>query len=59
MFHVHASGHASSLELKEVVERLEPRKVVMVHSERPGLFRRFLGNERITCPERGKALELT
>jgi len=59
MFHVHASGHASSLELKEVVERLEPRKVVMVHSERPGLFRRFLGNERITCPGRGKALELT
>jgi len=59
MFHVHASGHASSLELKGVVERLEPKRVVMVHSERPELFKKFLGNDRITCPERGKAMELT
>jgi ribonuclease J len=59
MFQVHASGHASSLDLRRVVERLEPKHVVMVHSERPELFRRFLGDGRVICPERGKTLELT
>jgi len=58
MFHIHASGHASSLELREVVERLGPRKVIVVHSERPKLFRRFVGDGRVICPERGRSLEL-
>jgi ribonuclease J len=59
MFHVHASGHASSLDLKKVVEGLEPKHAVMVHSERPGLFKKFLGDDKIICPERGNPLELT
>lgn len=60
MFHVHASGHASSLELAEMVERLSPKKVVVVHCERPTLFKKFLektGGE-VVCPERGKPIPL-
>jgi ribonuclease J len=58
MFQVHASGHASCLELQEVVERLKPKHVVVVHSDRPALFKKFVGSENIVCPERGKPLEL-
>jgi len=58
MFQVHASGHASSLELKEVVERLNPKRVVVVHSNRPALFKKFVGGENIICPKRGERLEL-
>jgi ribonuclease J len=56
MFHVHASGHATSLELKRAVERVRPRHLVLVHSGNPNLFRKFLEDEKIDiiCPERGK-----
>ncbi|MEM2866775.1 MAG: MBL fold metallo-hydrolase [Candidatus Hadarchaeales archaeon] len=60
MFHIHASGHASSLELAEMVERLSPKKVVVVHCERPALFKKFLGktSTEVICPERGKPILL-
>lgn len=60
MFHVHASGHATSLELAEMVERLSPKKVVVVHCERPELFRRFVEHTgvEVVCPERGKPVPL-
>lgn len=59
MFHVHASGHASSLELVEMVERLSPKKVVVVHCERPKLFEKFLERDvRVICPERGEPIPL-
>lgn len=60
MFHIHASGHASSLDLVEMVGRLSPRKVVVVHSERPELFKKFAGGTgvEVICPERGKPIPL-
>ncbi|MEM2536468.1 MAG: MBL fold metallo-hydrolase RNA specificity domain-containing protein, partial [Candidatus Hadarchaeales archaeon] len=59
MFHVHASGHASSLELAEMVERLSPKKVIIVHCERPMLFKKFLKTRaEVICPERGKTIHL-
>ncbi|TDA32308.1 MAG: hypothetical protein DSO02_05575, partial [Hadesarchaea archaeon] len=59
MFHIHASGHASSLELAEMVEGLSPKKVIIVHCERPMLFKKFLKTRaEVICPERGKAIHL-
>lgn len=58
LFHVHASGHASPFELREVVERLGPKKVVVVHSERPELFKRFVGDGRLVCPQHGVPIEI-
>jgi len=56
MFQVHASGHASSLELRDMIEELKPKKVVMVHCERPELFGKFTGWP-LQCPERGVPIE--
>jgi len=59
MFQIHASGHASSMELKKVVERVRPRHLVLVHCTAPMLFKKFLGDlpVNIICPERGKPIE--
>jgi ribonuclease J len=59
MFQIHASGHASSMELKEVVERVRPRHLVLVHCAAPMLFKKFLGNlpVNVICPERGRPIE--
>jgi ribonuclease J len=58
MFHVHASGHASSLELKGMVERVGPKLVIPVHCGRPHLLKGFLGNGRIICPKWGESISL-
>ena len=53
---VHASGHASAFDLREVVERLRPEKVFLVHTEYPCLFANFLSDLRhseVVLPENG------
>ena len=42
-YRIHASGHISPLELKEVVGRLRPRDVIIIHSEYPELVKSMLG----------------
>lgn len=42
-YRIHASGHISPLELKEVVDRLNPRDVIVIHSEYPELVKNMLG----------------
>lgn len=42
-YRVHCSGHISMLDLKKIVERIEPRRLKVVHSEYPELVARFLG----------------
>lgn len=44
VYTIHASGHASAFDLKEVVERLKPRKVFLVHTEHPRLYANFLSD---------------
>lgn len=58
LIHIHASGHANPLDLREMVERLRPKKVLMVHSERPDLFRKFAGLENFVQAERGVPVEV-
>ncbi|MCX8154826.1 MAG: hypothetical protein N3C61_03315, partial [Candidatus Micrarchaeota archaeon] len=59
LFHVHASGHAGPVELKGIVERVNPKKVIVVHSERPKLLRKFIGIGEFVCPKRGIPIELS
>lgn len=58
LFHIHASGHAGPFDLKDMIERLRPRKIIMVHSERPDLFRKFAGLENFVQVERGVPVEV-
>lgn len=58
LFHIHASGHASPFDLKRMVEKLKPKKVIMIHSERPELFKKFANVENMVCPRLGVPIEL-
>jgi len=44
LYVVHASGHASAFDLREVVARIKPEKVFPVHTERPLLYANFLSD---------------
>ncbi len=41
-FRIHVSGHASPDELREIVEEMNPRMVIPVHTEHPDLFRHYV-----------------
>ncbi len=62
LFHIHASGHATSHDLRMAVEAIRPKKVFLVHTENPELFARFLGKlnlgAEIVKPVEGQAYEL-
>ncbi|GBC69325.1 Ribonuclease J 1 [archaeon HR01] len=55
--HIHASGHASAGDLIESIERINPEKVIPIHTENPHLFRKNLQME-VEIPRTGEALEL-
>lgn len=42
MFQVHSSGHANPHDLRDMIERIAPRSVFLIHTQRPDLFKRFL-----------------
>ena len=47
--HVHASGHASGLDLMRVVQDIRPKKLIPIHTESPELFR--LMSENVEYPK--------
>ncbi|MEM5777272.1 MAG: MBL fold metallo-hydrolase [Candidatus Aenigmatarchaeota archaeon] len=40
-FTAHASGHANSEEIKEIVKRINAKKIVPIHTEHPLMFKHF------------------
>ncbi len=46
MFHIHASGHATPLDLRDTVETAQPRLVIPIHTLRPNLVKNFINGER-------------
>ncbi|MEM2918857.1 MAG: MBL fold metallo-hydrolase [Candidatus Altiarchaeota archaeon] len=56
---IHASGHLSGEELKEVIEEISPEKIFPVHTSKQEIFRELINMpERITLIEKGKYYEL-
>jgi mRNA degradation ribonuclease J1/J2 len=43
----HVSGHASRPELKELIEKLNPKLLFPVHTERPEVFAELVKGEDI------------
>jgi ribonuclease J len=52
----HASGHASGEEIIRMVEEIEPKVVVPVHTERPEFFAERLEEVRVVLPVEGEKL---
>ncbi len=47
---IHASGHACGSELLEMVREIAPKRVMPVHTEKPGLFKEALAGEMEVLP---------
>lgn len=41
MLQAHASGHACQSEIKAIVEKIKPRRVIPIHTERKELFNKM------------------
>lgn len=47
LFNIHCSGHAYPHQLKEAIEKIAPKKVFLVHTERPRLYKSYLKDLKI------------
>ncbi|HEV2138287.1 MAG TPA: MBL fold metallo-hydrolase [Nitrososphaerales archaeon] len=58
---LHASGHAPMKQVRELVLGIGANKVVPVHTEHPGLFKKFGGRRRsrLELPESGKPIAVS
>jgi ribonuclease J len=55
----HSSGHASAPELRELVNTINPRVVIPVHTEHPELLEAKFGTQRqVVIPEIGKSIKV-
>lgn len=49
-YHIHSSGHATPLDIKSFIERIDPYLIIPIHTEHPKLFRNFIGNAKWFIP---------
>jgi len=60
IYHIHSSGHITPLDLKKLIETINPEYIVPIHGERPRLLKRFIGGKyRWLFPELGEKIEIT
>lgn len=55
---LHTSGHASSDDIKIVVEKTDPSCVIPIHSERPDLMQTLFPDRNIILPADGQEVEI-
>jgi len=53
----HVSGHASKPELKELIEKINPAKIIPIHTEHCDLFQEMF-KEKVVLPEYAKSIEV-
>ena len=53
----HISGHASKPELKELIQRINPAKIIPIHTEHIEIFERMFG-EKIVLPKYAHSVEI-
>jgi ribonuclease J len=53
----HASGHASGADLIDIIETIQPRIVIPVHTTNPKLFTKLLSDRvKVIIPEKGETI---
>ena len=59
-YQVHVSGHALPHQLKWAIKEINPKKVFLVHTEKPELYKRFLADldMEVISPEEGREYEV-
>jgi ribonuclease J len=49
--HIHASGHLNYDEIRVVVETVQPKTLIPVHTQHPEVFKNF--HDNVIMPEKG------
>lgn len=58
-FHqIHASGHCPSKDLVQIVNKIQPRRLIPVHTEHPQLFKDLFKSFDVVIAEKGKPYAL-
>ena len=55
---IHASGHCPSKDLVQIVNRIQPKRLIPVHTEHPRLFKDLFKHLDVMIAEKGKPYEL-
>jgi len=45
--HFHASGHASGTEIRQIIETINPKELIPIHTEQPELFKKIHDNVKM------------
>ena len=53
----HVSGHASKTELKELIQKINPTKIIPIHTEKPKVFEEIFEG-KIILPKYGEPIEI-
>jgi len=53
-YQIHASGHASGRELQDMIDAIKPKKLIPIHTEKPGLFYNSAGE--VIIPVKGQEI---
>ncbi len=51
---IHASGHCPSKDLKQVINKIQPKKLMPIHTEHPELFKPLFKHLNVTIVEKGR-----
>jgi len=59
-YSIHCSGHIRPLELKQMIERINPKILIPIHTERPKTFEKFIKDLdiKVELPVEGSSIEL-
>ena len=59
MYQIHSSGHMMPTELRETIGRIEPKRLVPIHTEQPELYRLFVKDlTQVELGNKGSTVEL-
>ena len=56
-YHTHVSGHILPHELRWVINKVKPKKIIPIHTERPWMFKKFVEG-KVLIPRYGKSIEV-
>jgi ribonuclease J len=59
MYHIHASGHIMPMDLRHMLEEINPNIIIPIHTEHANMFARWCSDiSQFIIPERSKPMEL-
>lgn len=54
----HISGHVSQIEIREMIEKLNPERIIPIHTNKPELFEELFSEYEVILPEYGQTIEI-